>query len=98
LTPAIGVGVIALIVLVVSLATWRSRERAGFGSATFIVSLVFSEYFLAFVGVAQAFTKISFLHALAPTLKEPPFGVAQAVVFFIFVALAIVGLRHRTKA
>jgi hypothetical protein len=44
-------------------------------------------YFNVFVGVVQAFGKVAFLHAQAPTQSESPFIVAQAIVLVIFVAL-----------
>jgi hypothetical protein len=46
------------------------------------------------VGVVQAFQKLTFLSALAPTQSEPPFLVAQAVVLAIFVALGVVAVRR----
>ena len=45
-------------------------------------------YFLVFVLVAQFFKKIPALTALAPTLSEPPFALAQTVVLVIFAWLA----------
>ena len=41
-------------------------------------------YFLVFVLVAQFFKKVPALTALAPTLSEPPFAIAQTVVLVIF--------------
>jgi hypothetical protein len=43
----------------------------------YVVTIVLTVYFNVFVAVTQAFLKVSFLHALAPTGKEPPFLVAH---------------------
>jgi hypothetical protein len=45
-------------------------------------------YLNAFVGVVQAFQKLSSLKELAPTQTEPPFLVAQSI---LLIAFAIVG-------
>jgi succinate dehydrogenase/fumarate reductase cytochrome b subunit len=50
-------------------------------------------YFNVFVGVVQAFQKVSFLNSLAPTQSDPPFLIAQIVVLVAFVALGIVAVR-----
>ena len=47
-----------------------------------------------FVGVAQAFRKVSFLEPLAPTQSEPPFLVAQLVVMAVFIVLGVLAVRR----
>ena len=51
-------------------------------------------YLDAFVGVIQAFAKLPFLHALAPTQSEPPFVIVQVVVLVIFVVLGFLAVRR----
>lgn len=51
-------------------------------------------YFNVFVVVVQGFQKIGFLHALAPTQKEPPFAVAQGVVLLTFIVLSVLAVRR----
>lgn len=46
--------------------------------------MVLSVYLLAFVGVVQAFLKIPFVNAYAPTQTEPAFLAAQAGVLLFF--------------
>lgn len=46
-------------------------------------------YLNVFVAVVQAFLKIPALHALAPNGNEPPFAIAQGVVFALFVWLGV---------
>jgi hypothetical protein len=55
--------------------------------------VVLALYLNVFVAVVQAFVKIPFLKALAPTQSEPPFVIAQALVLVLFVMLAILVLR-----
>jgi uncharacterized membrane protein SirB2 len=58
-----------------------------------VVGAVVALYFNVFVGVVQAFRKVSFLEPLAPTQSEPPFLVAQIVVLVIFIVLGIIAVR-----
>jgi hypothetical protein len=46
-----------------------------------------------FVLVVQSFQKISFVHALAPTQKEPPFAIAQGVLLILFIGLGIAAFK-----
>ena len=50
-------------------------------------------YLNVFVGIVQAFQKLSFLEPLAPTQSEPPFLAAQVLALLIFVVLGIAALR-----
>ncbi len=54
-----------------------------------MVGAVSALYLNAFVGVVQAFQKLSFLQELAPTQSEPPFKVAQGIVLVVFVVLGL---------
>jgi hypothetical protein len=56
----------------------------------YIASATAALYLNAFVGVVQAFQKVPFLQALAPTQSEPPFLIAQIAVLAIFVVLGVV--------
>ena len=94
MTPALGIGIVAVWVLAWTLFAQRLARRSAFWAANFAIGLVVSEYFLVFVAIAQAFTKVPALHAMAPTLKEAPFGAAQFVALVIFVSLAIVVARR----
>jgi hypothetical protein len=87
-------GVIALAVLALALvARYLGWLR------TYAVGLVLTLYFLVFVGVAQLFSKVPALHALAPTQSEPPFAIAEIAVLVLFIVLAIVAaLKSRAAA
>jgi hypothetical protein len=53
-----------------------------------------SLYLNVFVGVVQAFQKLSFLQPLAPTQSEPPFIVVQVAVLLLFVVLGALAVRR----
>ncbi|MGH8159957.1 MAG: hypothetical protein ACREPQ_17695 [Rhodanobacter sp.] len=94
-TPAIGVGIVALIILALVLMAAPGVQRSRMSSFIYSSGLVASEYFLVFVAIAQAFVKIAVLHAAAPTLKEPLFAIAQLVAVAIFVLLGILATKKR---
>jgi hypothetical protein len=87
MTPALGVGIVAMAILAVTYLARRSARHSTIAAAVFAGGLVASEYLLVFVAIAQAFAKIPALHSLAPTQKEWPFAAAQGLAFVIFVVL-----------
>jgi hypothetical protein len=91
--PSHIVGGIALVVLAVALLAQYRFRLAGAWRWIYAVAAIASVYLLAFVGVAQVFSKIPALHALAPTQSEAPFAVAQLAVLALFVALAVPAVR-----
>ncbi len=88
-TPAIGVGIISLIVLAVAILARYAGHLAGAWRWTYVVSASVALYFNVFVLVVQLFEKVPALKALAPTQSEPPFAVTQLIVLIVFVVLAI---------
>jgi len=92
--PARILGVMELVLVVLAaLAIYVGHlERAWRG--VYIVTMVLIVYFNAFVGVTQAFLKVGFLHALAPTGKEPPFLIAQLLTLALFVVIGVIAFRR----
>jgi hypothetical protein len=93
-TPAIGVGIISLIVLSVAILARYHYRLAGRWRVAYVISSVVALYFNVFVLVAQLFQKVSALKALAPTQSEPPFAVAQLFVLVAFIAIGVVGTKR----
>jgi hypothetical protein len=93
LLPSHIVGIISLVVLAVSLVALYVRRLAGASRWVYVSTAVFALYLNVFVLVVQAFLKISFLEALAPTQGEPPFAIAQGVVLLAFVVLGFLAVR-----
>jgi hypothetical protein len=74
--PSHVVGILSLIALAVAIGAFYVFHLAGVWRWLYVVAATIALYFNVFVLVAQAFQKLSFLHALAPTQSEPPFAVA----------------------
>jgi hypothetical protein len=88
-TPAIGVGIISLIVLAIAILARYSRHLARHWRWIYVVTAMIALYLNAFVLIVQSFEKIPALYVLAPTQTEPPFKLTQLVVLGLFVVLAI---------
>lgn len=91
-TPAIKLGVISLMVLMIASLTryplhltWRK---------TYVIAACTALYFNVFVLVVQLFEKVPALRAIAPTQKEPPFAIAQLAVLAVFIALTTFSVKR----
>jgi hypothetical protein len=99
--PPHVVGVISLAVLAVAVPALYLYRLAGSRRWIYVAGAVVALYLNVFVGIVQAFQKVPFLSALAPTQAEPPFAIAQAVVLLVFIVLGILAVRSfhpETKA
>ena len=90
LLPSHIVGVISMVVLAVAIAARYAFHLRGAWRRLYVVCAVLALYLNVFVGVVQSFLRVPALNALAPKQTEPPFVVAQAIVFRLFVGLAVV--------
>ncbi len=94
LDPPRMVGILSLVLLAIAvLAIYVFRLR-GAWRWIYVVTAMAALYLDAFVGVIQAFAKLTFLHTLAPTQSEPPFVIVQVIVLVIFVALGFLAVRR----
>lgn len=93
-TPAVGVGILSLILLAVAVFALYGRKLAGGWRKTYVITAIAALYFNFFVLVAQMFQKVPALKELAPTQTEPPFGAAQAIVFALFLALGLAAAKN----
>src|SRR5215467_8294361 len=97
--PPRALGVISLVLLAAAVLALYVFHLAGAWRWIYVVTAVASLYLNVFVGVVQAFQKLSFLQPLAPTQSEPPFIIAQLVVLVAFIALgALAVIRFRPAA
>jgi len=94
ITPAIVVGFLSLIVLAVAIVARYAMHLRGAWRTIYVITASIALYFNCFVLVAQSFEKVPALHALAPTQKEPPFGIAQLLLLAIFVVLTVMASRR----
>jgi len=70
-TPAIGIGIISLVVLGVAILARYVGRLAGNWRWIYVVSAAISLYFNVFVLVVQLFQKTPALKALPPTQSDP---------------------------
>jgi hypothetical protein len=91
--PADAIGIISLVFLALAILALYSYKLAGAWRGVYVVSAMVALYFNCFVLVVQSFMKISFIHALAPTQKEPPFAVAQGVLLILFIGLGVAAFK-----
>jgi hypothetical protein len=98
-TPAIGVGILSLIVLIVALIARYPARLRGRWRGVWVITASLALYLNFFVLIVQSFMKIPSLHALAPTQTEGPFKIAQLfglVLFAILTAVAFYRFRFDT--
>ena len=88
-TPAIGVGIISLIVLAIAIFARYSKHLQGSWRWIYVVTAMISLYLNVFVLVVQSYQKVPALKALAPTQTEGPFVATQLVTLLLFVVLTI---------
>ena len=93
LLPSHVVGAISLVVLAVALIAFYGRHLSGAWRSIYIVTATIALYLNVFVGVVQAFQKVSFLRPLAPTQAEAPFIIAQVAVLVLFAVLGLIALK-----
>ena len=95
-TPALGVGILSMIILAATIAARYSFHLARGWRWVYVVGAVVALYFNSFVLVVQSFLKIPVLHALAPTGSEPTFALTQGIVLAFYLLtgyLAVKGFR-----
>jgi MFS family permease len=98
-TPAIGTGILSVIVLAAAFAGLYVFHLEGPWRWIYLVSAAIALYLNVFVLIIQAFLKIPPLHALAPNGNEPPFAIVQGIVLVVFVIGGFMAVRrYRTAA
>jgi hypothetical protein len=93
-TPAIGVGILCVLIFLPTLYAKYRTSLAGFWRIVYVAGATALLYFNCFVLIAQSFQKVPFLHPLAPTGAEPPFAIAQAVLLVVAIAVGILAVRR----
>ena len=106
-TPALGVGVVSLVILAIALLALYSRHLAGAWRWIYVVSAVAALWFNGFVLIVQAFEKLSLLNPHAPQVGPPfpdpqntQFAIAQGVMLVLLLVLGVIAARkfHPTPA
>ena len=92
-TPAIGVGIVSTVVLVVTIAALYAFRLRGSWRWIYAGGAVLSFYLNFFVLIVQSFQKIPALNAFAPTGSEPAFAITQGIALLAFVVAGALSLR-----
>jgi hypothetical protein len=92
--PAIGLGILSLIDLLLATIALYGGKLAGGWRGTYVIAAVIAQYFNVFVLFAQLFAKVPALKAVAPTQSSPAFGLTQLVVMAAFIVLGIIAFRR----
>lgn len=93
-TPAIGTGILSVVVLLVAFAGLYAFHLEGSWRWIYLISAAIALYLNVFVLIIQAFLKIPPLHALAPNGNEPPFAIVQGIVLALFVFGGFLAVRR----
>ncbi|HEY1503834.1 MAG TPA: hypothetical protein VGF92_06010 [Stellaceae bacterium] len=93
LLPSHIVGAVSLVALAIAAWAFYSGSLHGPRRWLYVVSVLLAVYLDVFVGVVQAFQKLAFFHALAPTQTEAPFAIAQLAVLAIFLVWGVLAVR-----
>ncbi|TCR76812.1 hypothetical protein [Rhizobium sp. BK376] len=87
-TPAIVIGILNVVILLVTVFAWQRASTARLWNATFVIGALALLYFNCLVLIVQSFQKVPGLHDLAPVGNEPAVLVSQTV---LFIAALVVG-------
>jgi hypothetical protein len=93
-TPAYGVGILSLLILVAAIYALYVRRLSGVWRKVYVITAATALYLNFFVLVAQLFQKTPALKELAPTQTEPPFAISQGLTLLLFVAMGIAAVRQ----
>jgi hypothetical protein len=102
-TPALAVGAISLVILLIALVALYGKHLSGAWRWIYVVTAITALWFNVVVLIVQSFQKISLLNPLAPQVWPPfpepqntQFVIAQVVAMESFIVLGILAvLRFR---
>jgi hypothetical protein len=92
--PSHATGIVCMATLIVALYALYVKKLSGRWRALYVGTAVASLYLNVFVLVVQIFLKVPAVKALAPTQQEPPFAIAQGIVFVAFVVIAVLAVKR----
>ena len=93
-TPAIGVGILCILIFLPVLYAKYRTGLTGIWRLVWVVGSTALLYFNCFVLIVQSFLKVPTLHALAPAGNEPPFAIAQGVLLVVAIAVGFLAARR----
>jgi hypothetical protein len=93
ITPAIVLGILSLIALVVAGAAIYFFHLKGRWRSAFVIGAIASLYFNLFVLVVQMFRHVPFFTHLDSTQSGPPFVIAQLALLATFIWVTVVAVK-----
>lgn len=87
ITPAIVLGILSMIALILATVALYGRKLAGAWRGTYVITACIALYFNVFVLFAQLFAKVPELKAVAPTMSSPAFALTQTAILVLFIAV-----------
>ncbi len=93
-TPAIGVGILCVLIFIPTALARYSFHMNGLWRPVFVIGSLVLFFFNCLVLIVQSFQKIPALNALAPTGSEPPVAISQAVLLVIFLIVGLFSVRR----
>jgi hypothetical protein len=99
-TPAIGTGIVSVVLLLFALVGLYAKKLAGSWRWIYVVTAVAAFWFNVFVLIVQSFEKVKLLNAAAP-MVGPPFAepantyfvITQGLILVVFVVLGFLAVR-----
>ncbi|AJA09349.1 hypothetical protein SKP52_12270 [Sphingopyxis fribergensis] len=92
-TPALGTGIVSMLVLAVAFWAWYARKLADRAAPIYVVTATMALWLNLFVLVVQSFLKVPALNALAPNGTEPPFAAAQGALLIVMIGLGYLAFK-----
>ncbi|BCB18263.1 hypothetical protein [Bosea sp. ANAM02] len=86
-TPAFLFGLISMLALAVTAATWPFRAHHTAAGIAYAVAATLALYLNLFVLIVQSFRKVPALQPLAPTQSELPFAISQIVLLLVVLVI-----------
>ena len=95
--PSHIIGAISLVLVGIAGFALYARRLGRTWRHAYAITAMRTVYLLLFVLVAQLFSKVAALRALAPTQSEPPFAISEGLLFVAFVLLTWRAARRFTS-
>jgi len=95
--PSHIIGAISLALVGIAGFALYARMLEGRWRRVYAITVMLTFYLLLFVLVAQLFSKVPALRAMAPTQSEPPFAASEGLLFVTFVVLTWRAARRFTS-
>ena len=89
-TPGIVIGAISLLILAIALFARYSKGMNGAWRTIYVVTAVIAQFFNVLVLIAQSFTKIPALRAMAPTGEESIVKIVQVSALAVCIVLGVI--------